>query len=114
MKNAYIFLVPAILLAAFSCKNSPSGNDGLAGNENLVLIGSKFRSESDILAPKSEEDYLGNFNNKLLLDEVFKAIYEGRVQCYDYLDNPLSIEDVRKMESSVDTTLVENFETGEL
>ena len=36
------------------------------------------------------------------------------MQAYDYLDNPMTIEEIKWIESHVDTVAVENFETGKL
>jgi len=96
---------------------SACNNDNVQGDKENILpksiqLASNFRSETNIITPEGQEIFFGSIDNNRLIDEIFKAIYSGKVQAYDYLDNPMTIEEIKWIESHVDTVFVENFETG--
>ena len=117
MKNLNLLLAATSFLILSSCQ--PGGtNNGADGapelNENLKQIAFNFRSESNIVVEDGTADYMGQFDHKVLLDDIFEAIYAGKIQAFDFMDDPLTIEEVQYKQSHTDTTLLENFETGEL
>lgn len=86
-----------------------------AGLSDKNLIAKGFRSEALIQIREEDEMWYGKIDQKKLVDAIFEAVYDGRVTAYDFIsDEPLSIEEVKEIESSIDTLYIENFETGEL
>jgi hypothetical protein len=83
-------------------------------NGDLKQIAFNFRSESNIAVEAGTADYMGRFDHKVLIDDIFEAIYAGKLRAYSFMDDPLTIEEVKYMHSHTDTTLLENFETGEM
>ena len=81
---------------------------------DTMVLANNFRSESSISVPKEDEVWIGSFDNIQLVDAVFKAIYDGKVKAYDLLNNPMSIEEIKELEYSVDTAYIENIDTGEM
>ena len=117
MKNLVLLLTATTVILLSSCQ--PNGNnDGDNGfgtiNENFTQIGFNFRSESDIVVADGTGDYMGRFDHKVLIDEIFEAIYAGKIQAYNFLDDALTIEEVEYLQSHSDTAEVENIETGVL
>ena len=49
-----------------------------------------------------------------MVDATFEAIYNGQIIAYDLLNEPLSIEDIKSIEHSIDTIAVENIQSGEM
>ena len=57
----------------------------------------KNRDESDTWQKKSLE----NFEREAFVDFLFKAVYEGRLQPYDYFSGePLSLQEVKELEKN--------------
>lgn len=110
MKNSVRILIAITMLAITSCQ--PEVNDSAEIEKNVKKVASNFRSESDIVVAAGTEHYMGQFNHEAFVVEIFKAIYDGKVQAYDFLDNPLSLEEVKYIESHIDTAEVEDIETG--
>jgi len=120
MKKNLTNILPLILSVTImvSCSQEPAPDDKGTGEQSpssVMLIAEGFRSEGLIIFPEEDETWLGKIDQKMLVDAIFDAIYEGRVTPYDFItDDPLSIEDVRAIESSIDTIYTEDFETGEI
>jgi len=115
MKNYLLFLAAILIAITNSCSTNNNENQQSASNrENRVALAEKFRSESIIVITDEDEQWIGTFDNSRLVDAVFDRIYDGSVIPYDLMDNPMTIEDIKWLESSIDTIYMENVETGEL
>jgi len=112
MKKTNILFILLLLMSNISCIHNSDQAGEVETPPNELKLASNFRSETNIIVPDGQEVFFGSINNDLLIDEIFKAVYEGKVQAYDYLDNPMTIEEIQWIESHVDTVVVENFETG--
>lgn len=111
------FILPITIMV--SCSQEPAPDAGGRGEQSpfsgKTLIAEGLRSEALIVFPEEDETWLGKIDQKMLVNAIFDAIYEGRVKPYDFItDDPLSIEDVKAIESSIDTIYIEDFETGEI
>ena len=115
MKNPIILsTLLAGLLTACQPINEADTSGDVTLNDNYKQIAFNFRSESEIVIEEGSESYMGRFDNRAMLDEIFEAIYAGKIKAYNFLDDPLSIEEVKYMQSHSDTAEVEDIETGEL
>jgi len=114
MKTPNLLLAATSFLILSSCEPDDNSDGAPELNENLKQIAFNFRSESYIVVEDGTADYMGQFDHKVLLDDIFEAIYAGKIQAFDFMDDPLTIEEVQYKQSHTDTTLLENFETGEL
>jgi len=117
MKYLSLICVTATLFLFTSCEQDGGKNAAdysLATDPDFKQIATAFRSESEIVVAPGAEDYMGQFNHKVLLDDIFEAIYAGKIIAYDFYDEPLSIEDVKYLHSHTDTAEIENIETGEV
>jgi hypothetical protein len=110
MKRPFLILMGWLILT-IGCNPAEQVNEL---DSHLVLLAENFRSESSISVPKDDEIWIGSFDNMKLVNAVFDAVYEGRVKAYDLLNNPLSTEEIKELEYSLDTAYIENFDTGEL
>lgn len=117
MKKVILLLIlPIAIMVSCNQESAPAGEEtGEQSSLSGTLIAEGFRSEALIIFPKEDETWLGKIDQKILVDIIFNAIYEGRVIPYDFItDDPLTIEDVKAIESSIDTLYIEDFETGEM
>lgn len=117
MKSTYI--VFALLLGSLlqSCSNGNTGNtvnNDVPAQDDLILLASNFRSEAAIIVDSQDEEWIGKFDNMTLVDYIFEKIYDSTLTPYDLLNNILAIEDIKLIEYSLDTIMMENFETGKL
>lgn len=112
-----LLLVPAIVLmtGVFSgCKDTlerkegttlstdsiPSQYVSIADSINYGVI-IKNRDGSD----NWQKKWLQSFERKAFVDFLFEAVYEGRLQPYDYFSGePISIKEVRELESKQEFT----------
>lgn len=117
MKKTILSLILPITIMV-SCNQEPAPAEEGTGEQSHLsgtLIAEGFRSEALIIFPEEDEIWLGKIDQKMLVDAIFDAIYEGRVTPYDFItDDPLTVEDVKAIESSIDTIYIEDFETGEM
>ncbi|PCH94326.1 MAG: hypothetical protein COB85_05730 [Bacteroidetes bacterium] len=117
MKLLYIAFASSIGLFTIGCSDLGSDDKG-EGNDissaELVLLASNFRSEAAIIVDPHDEEWIGKFDNTTLIDDIFDKIYDGSLVPYDLLNNKMEIEEIKRIEFSVDTLLMEDFETGEL
>ncbi|MBL4754174.1 MAG: hypothetical protein JKY52_11365 [Flavobacteriales bacterium] len=117
MKFPLLFFGLALIQLATSCQQGGGKNDpdySLATDQSYTQIANAFRSESKIVVEEGTENYMGQFNHKLLIEDMFEAIYAGRIKAYDYMDTPLTIEEVQYIQSHTDTADIEDIETGEV
>ena len=117
MKKIILLLIlPITIMASCNQEPAPAGEGtGEQSPSSGTLIAEGFRSEALIIFPEEDERWLGKIDQKMLVDVIFDAIYEGRVTPYDFItDDPMTIEDVKAIESSIDTIYIEHFETGEI
>ncbi len=112
MKKKTILYIFVLLSSMVACVNNSEQSDHTSLAHKDLKLAANFRSETNIIVPDGQEEFFGSFDNDLLIDEIFKAVYGGKVQAYDYLDNPMTIEEIKWIQSHVDTIVVENFETG--
>ena len=117
MKRIILLLILPVTIMV-SCNQEPAPTGEWTGEQSPssgTLIAEGFRSEALIIFPEEDETWLGKIDQKMLVDAIFDAIYEGRVTPYDFItDDPMTIEDVKAIESSIDTIYIEHFETGEI
>ena len=114
MKNLNLLLAATSFLILSSCEPDDNSDGAPELNENLKQIAFNFRSEYILPVEAGTAYYMGRFDHKVLIDDIFEAIYAGKIQAFDFMDNPFSIEEVKYMQSHTDTTFLENFETGEM
>ena len=112
-----LFFLSIIIMV--SCSQEPTPNVEGTGEQSPIpgkmIIAEGFRSEALIEFPEEDEMWRGKIDQHILVNAIFDAIYEGRVKPYDFItDDPLTIEDVKAIESSIDTIYMEDFETGEI
>ena len=105
-------LILILSLFFFGCGNSSTEDSSISSVE-YFRIAENFRSEASIVVSEDDEVWIGKFDNKKLIDATFEAIYNGDIIAYDLLNEPLSIDFIKSIEHSIDTIVVENFETGE-
>jgi len=111
MGNTFCYYFMACILLFCSCKpQQPAAQE----DSKAMVLAENFRSESSISVSKEDEIWIGSFDNMRLVDAVFDAIYGGKVIPYDLLNNPLSLDEIKALEHSIDTAYIENFETGEI
>lgn len=117
MKKVILLLILPVTIMV-SCNQEPVPVGEGTGEQSLssgTLIAEGLRSEALIVFPEEDETWLGKIDQKKLVDAIYDAIYEGRVTPYDFItDDPLTIEDVKAIESSIDTIYIEDFETDEI
>ena len=117
MKTPVLLFSLVVLQLATSCQQDGGKRDtdySLATDQSYKQIANAFRSEAEIVVAQGAEDYMGQFNHKILLDDMFEAIYEGRIKAYDHMNNPLTIEEVQYIQSHTDTAEIEDIETGKI
>lgn len=110
MKSFGIIFSTLLILSITACQQQEVESD--SGGEDIKQIASNFRSESDIVVEPGTENYMGHFDHKGFIEDVFQAIFDGNIQAYDFLDNPMSIEDVKYIYSHQEAAEVEDIETG--
>lgn len=110
MKTFILLLFSLIVMSFSACQSNERNTD--TSRSDFEQIATNFRSESEIVIQQGTEHYMGQFKHRVFLDYIFEAIYAGEITAYDFLDNPMSIEDVKYIQSHVDTTEMEDFETG--
>lgn len=122
------YLIAILLLLLIGCGGSNESSvikdgdaagalsDGSAELTNQgVQIAREFRSESLIEYNTEEAKWYGEVDKKRLLDFIYDAAHSGNHEVYDYLTwNVLTQQDIRNIEMTSDTVLVENYETGEM
>lgn len=115
MKNLILLIASISVTLVSACNQVDEGNSSdasLPSNEGKKQIASNFRSESNIVFEEAAASYMGQFKHREFLALIFDAIYAGNIRAYDFLDDPIPIEDIKYMQSHIDTTEVENIETG--
>lgn len=112
MKNSFLLFTVLSLLSLASCQ--PENRNTDVKSDDFEKIASNFRSESDIVVQSGTEDYMGQFKHRAFLDNIFDALLAGNIVAYDFMDNPMTVEDVRYLKSHVDTAEIEDFETGKI
>ena len=114
MKNCSVLIILITMLFLVACQGDNMKGGDVAMDGNFKQIATNFRSESDILVDESAQEYMGEFDHSTFLNDLFEAIFAGKLIAYDFLDNPLSIDEVRYLYSHTDTTEVEDIDTGEM
>ena len=117
MKNPILLSCFVLLQLATSCQQGEGKYNAdytLATDENFKQIAAGFRSEAEIVIVKGTENYMGQFNHRVLIEDMFEAIYSGKIKAYDFMDNPMSIDEVKYIQSHTDTAEIEDIETGKL
>ncbi len=99
----------ALLVLAFSCQRRWEDKEthtlktdsiqnqyiGVADSINYGVV-VKNRKESD----QWQEKWLSSFERKAFVDHIFEAVYQGKLQPYDYFTHePMTIEQVEKLEA---------------
>ena len=110
MKTILLHFSILAIISLSSCQPEERHTD--IKSEDFVQIASNFRSESEIVIVPGTEHYMGQFSHRVFLDNMFEAIYAGQITAYDFLDNVMSIEDVKYIQSHIDTVAMQDFETG--
>jgi hypothetical protein len=107
MKNkiAHIIYICIISITTFACNlNQPKPQIvSLGDKENYTVLADTMISDVVILNPDNDEwtDYcLRKLDRKILVNEIFKSVYEGKLAAYEFFNNnPLSIEDIKTLEN---------------
>ncbi len=117
MKSTCIILAAVIGSFLLSCSNKESENNTEANAESVeepFLLAKNFRSEATIIVDSEDEEWIGKFDNMTLVNDIFEKIYDSTLTPYDLLNNKIAIEEIKLIEYSLDTTFIEDFETGDL
>jgi len=114
MKYPNLLLTAVSCLILVSCQPDSNNTGEPELNKDFEQIAFNFRSESNIVVEDGTANYMGRFDHKVLINDILEAIYAGKLRAYSFMDDPLTIEEVKYMQSHTDTTLLENFETGEM
>ena len=79
---------------------------------NLQPIAKSVRYDVVIKNPDTDDEWtetcLEGLDREKLVDEVYKAIYTGKIKAYDYYtDDPISVKQVKKIEKQAEANGVE-------
>lgn len=117
MKSIYLVLIAGAALFVYGCSNMESeqnSEENAPPDKESILLAKNFRSEAAVIVDPQDEEWIGKFDNMTLVNDIFEKIYDSTLTPYDLLNSQLTIEDIKRMEHSVDTTFIEDFETGDL
>lgn len=90
----------------FSCKqkNSTPHLVDLGDESNYLELADTIISDVVILNPDGDEwtDYtLRKLDKKTLVDEIFKSVYSGELEPFEFFNNtPLTIDDIKDLEKA--------------
>lgn len=106
MKNkiTHIIYICIISITTLACNLNQQKPQivNLGDKDNYIVLADTLVSDVVILNPNNDEwtEYcLRNLNKKTLVNEIFKAVYEGKLASYEFFNNkPFSIEDIKTLE----------------
>lgn len=107
MKNKIKYIIYACILsiAIVACNLNQQKPQfvNLGDEENYIVLADTLVNDVVILNPDNNEwtEYcLRNLNKKTLVNEIFKAVYEGELAPYEFFNNKsFSIEDIKTLEN---------------
>ena len=104
-KIALLFSVSALLFI-FSCKNNDTSDKN--------LITERIQYDVLIKSPDVELDWwvqnIEGAKRESLIKMIMDNVYNGNIKAYDFLDNPLSVEEVKNIGKRNDTLFMPSME----
>lgn len=103
-KSHFLLFIPIIYIGINGCDFSTKKTQPVTveSKEYFTTIADTLISDVVIKNPDKDEwtDYcLRNLDKKTLVDEIFKAIYDGKLTPYEFFnDEVLSIDDIKSLE----------------
>ncbi len=102
-RKTYIWILFASVFISSCNFNQSNSKDLNLGNEsNYMEIADTIITDVIILNPDDDEwtEYtLRNLDKKTLVDEIFKLVYKGDLEPYEFFYNePLTIDDIKALE----------------
>ncbi len=101
----HLFLITAISVILFSaCNlNQEKPQKVIIGDSSSYLALADTIITDVVILNSSDDEWteytLRNLNNSMLVDKIFKAVYAGDLQPYEFFQNlPLSIKDIEALE----------------
>jgi len=106
MKKATLFLLGSIIVLFFSCKND--------GSKNSSFITERIQYDVPIKSPDAELDWwvqnIEGSKRESLINMIINNVYDGKVQAYDFLNKPLTPDEVKKIGNRHDTLFMPSME----
>lgn len=94
--------IAIIFLSACNLNREKPQEVSIGDNSEYLVIADTIITDVVILNQTEDEwtEYtLRKLNNKTLVDKIFKAVYAGKLQPYDFFNGtPLTKKDIRKLE----------------
>ena len=106
MKKTALFLSLSILVFIFSCKNDD--------NKNKTIITERIQYDVPIKSPDVDLDWwvqnIEGSKRESFIKMILDKVYDGKIQAYDYLDKPLTAEEVKKIGNRNDTLFMPSMD----
>jgi hypothetical protein len=100
----YLYLLPiAFIIAIFACNNKKTETD----NKNKKILAERIQYDVMIKSPDPDYDWwrenIEGSKRETFVRTILDLAYSGKVKAYDYFNNPLTPEEVKKIGNRVDT-----------
>jgi len=105
MKKQFIFIFILIIVGFISCSKS---------KDQKKIITERIQYDVLIKTPDADMDWwvqnIEGAKREELVKMILDKVYEGKIQAYDYLNKPMSAEEVKNIGKRNDTLLMPSIE----